>query len=358
MLDPVLSAYGFDNNNCQVTPHGSGLINRTWFIKCQQSNFILQQINSEVFSDPTLIADNIHQISTYLADNYPDVLFPRPITSRDGKNLIHLAPDKYFRLYPFIENSITIDVVDNHSQAYEAARKFGEFTRLLSGFPADKLHQTLPGFHDLSRRYKDFRLALEKGNPQRIQKAGQLIDFLESQNQIVKQYEAICADPGFRLRVTHHDTKISNVLFDQNGHGLCVIDLDTVMPGYFISDVGDMFRTYLSPVTEEESQVSRIKVREIFFEAIVRGYLSEMNEVLTPIEKETFTYAGEFMLYMQALRFLTDYLNDDVYYGSRYEGHNYVRARNQITLLQHYQDQYTQLKSIVSKVLASFLVKD
>jgi len=130
------------------------------------------------------------------------------------------------------------------------------------------------------------------------------------------------------------------------------------MPGYFISDVGDMFRTYLSPVTEEESQVSRIKVREIFFEAIVRGYLSEMNEVLTPIEKETFTYAGEFMLYMQALRFLTDYLNDDVYYGSRYEGHNYVRARNQITLLQHYQDQSTQLKSIVSKVLASFLVKD
>ncbi len=358
MLDPVLSAYGFDNNNCQVIPHGSGLINRTWLIRCQQGNYILQQINSEVFSDPTLIADNIHKISSYLAEHHPNTLFPRPIPAVDGKTLIRLASDKYFRLYPFIEDSVTIDVVDTPAQAYEAARKFGEFTRLLSGFPADSLHHTLPGFHDLSRRYQDFRLALEKGNPARIHNAGHLITYLESQNNIVKQYEAICADPGFRRRVTHHDTKISNVLFDQKGQGLCVIDLDTVMPGYFISDVGDMFRTYLSPVTEEESQVSRIKVREPFFEAIVRGYLNEMNGVLTPIEKETFTYAGEFMLYMQALRFLTDYLNDDVYYGSRYEGHNYVRARNQITLLQRYQEQSAQLKTIVSRVLASFLVKN
>lgn len=357
MLDPVLSAYGFDKTNCQIIPHGSGLINRTWFIRCQQGNFILQQINSEVFPDPTLIADNIQQISTYLSEHYPDVLFPRPISSRDGRNLVRLGPDNYFRLYPFIENSVTIDVVDTPSQAYEAARKFGEFTRLLSGFPADRLHYTLPGFHDLSRRYQDFRLALENGNPQRIQKAEPLISFLESQKPIVKQYEAICADPGFRLRVTHHDTKISNVLFDREGKGLCVIDLDTVMPGYFISDVGDMFRTYLSPVTEEESQISLIKVREPFFEAIVRGYLSEMNEVLTPIEKETFTYAGEFMLYMQALRFLTDYLNDDIYYGSRYEDHNYIRALNQITLLQGYQANSIKLKSIVFNVLDSFRVK-
>jgi Ser/Thr protein kinase RdoA (MazF antagonist) len=354
MLDPVLSAYGFDINDCQVIPHGSGLINRTWLIRCQQGNFILQQINSDVFLEPALIADNIERVSSWLADHYPDTLFPRPIPSLDGKTFIRLSAGQYFRLFTFIENSVTIDVVDTPSQAFEAARKFGEFTRLLSGFPADSLHQTLPGFHDLSRRYQDFRLALEKGNPQRIHNAGHLIAYLESQISIVKQYEAICTDPGFRRRVTHHDTKISNVLFDQEGQGLCVIDLDTVMSGYFISDVGDMFRTYLSPVTEEESQISRIRVREPFFEAIVHGYLSEMNQVLTPIEKETFTYAGEFMLYMQALRFLTDYLNDDIYYGSRYEGHNYIRARNQITLLQRYQEQSAGLKAIVSKVLASF----
>lgn len=355
MLDTVLSAYGFDSNTCEVIPHGSGLINRTWLIQTPKEKFILQQINNEVFSDPTLIADNIHRISTYLAQHYPKTIFPKPILSRDGSNLIRLAPDKYFRLFPFIGNSVTIDVVDTPSQAYEAAKKFGEFTRMLSNFQADTLHQTLPGFHDLSRRYEDFRLSLENGNPLRLRTAAQLIGYLESQSLIVKQYETIRTDPGFRLRVTHHDTKISNVLFDQAGKGLCVIDLDTVMPGYFISDVGDMFRTYLSPVSEEESQLSLIKVREVFFEAIVRGYLSEMNEVLTPIEKENITYAGEFMLYMQALRFLTDYLNDDSYYGSRYEGHNYIRARNQATLLQQYQHQSTKLKSIVSNILDSTL---
>jgi len=352
MLDQILSAYGFPNN-CQVTPHGSGLINRTWFIRCQQGNFILQQINSEVFPHPAFIDNNINKVGDYLAAHYPDTLFPRPIPALNGQTLIRQTSGAYFRLYRFIENSITIDVVDSPSQAYEAARKFGEFTRLLSDFPAESLHQTLPGFHDLSRRYKDFRTALEKGNPQRLHNASGIISYLESQNNIVQQYEAIRTNPQFRLRVTHHDTKISNVLFDQNGHGLCVIDLDTVMPGYFISDIGDMFRTYLSPVTEEEGDVSRIKVRTVFFEAIVHGYLKEMHKVLTPVEKEAITYAGEFMLYMQALRFLTDYLNDDIYYGSKYEGHNYIRARNQTTLLQRYQEQAGLLKAIVYGTLVS-----
>jgi hypothetical protein len=122
--------------------------------------------------------------------------------------------------------------------------------------------------------------------------------------------------------VTHHDTKISNVLFDKQGKGICVIDLDTVMPGYFISDVGDMFRTYLSPVTEEEKDMSRYTSDRSYFEAIVKGYLQEMHDVLTPRNDRPSSMPGEFMLYMQALRFLTDYLNNDIYYGSRYEGHN------------------------------------
>ena len=133
--------------------------------------------------------------------------------------------------------------------------------------------------------------------------------------------------------VTHHDTKISNVLFDKSDKGLCVIDLDTVMPGYFISDVGDMLRTYLSPVNEEEKDLSRIEVRDDYFKAIAEGYLSEMKEELSQKEKEHFVYSGKFMIYMQALRFLTDYFKDDTYYGSKYPGHNLVRATNQATLL-------------------------
>jgi Ser/Thr protein kinase RdoA (MazF antagonist) len=153
-------------------------------------------------------------------------------------------------------------------------------------------------------------------------------------SDIVTEYRRIQNDPQFKLRVTHHDTKISNVLFDQWGKGLCVIDLDTVMPGYFISDVGDMMRTYLSPVSEEEKDFTRIQVRDEFYKAIVRGYYTQMKDELTSAEKNHFFYAGQFMIYMQALRFLTDHINEDVYYGARYPGQNLVRAGNQLRLLE------------------------
>ncbi len=348
MLDQVLTAYGF-SNDIQVTPHGSGLINHTWNIRSQQGNFILQQINHEVFARPWLITENIEKVSTWLKTHFPEVTFPRPVASVKGETMVEIDGG-YYRLYPFIEQSFTIDVADTPSQAFEAARQFGAFTRMLSGFPADKLHETLPGFHDLSRRYQDFKQALVKGNPDRLRKAGSLIGYLQAQNGLVSEYEKIRTDPAFRLRVTHHDTKISNVLFDAKGKGICVIDLDTMMPGYFISDVGDMLRTYLSPVSEEEKDLSLITIRESYFQAIVEGYLGQMRDELTDKEKAAFTYSGAFMMYMQSLRFLTDYLNDDVYYGRKYEDHNYIRSLNQATLLDLYQEKMPTLRNITRKV--------
>lgn len=152
----------------------------------------------------------------------------------------------------------------------------------------------------------------------------------------MQDFEKVRQDPAFRMRVTHHDTKISNVLFNDAGKGICVIDLDTVMPGYFISDVGDMMRTYLSPANEEEKDFAQVEVRPEFYRAIREGYLEEMGSHLTTGEKDHFFYAGEFLIYMQALRFLTDYLNDDKYYGRLYEDHNFVRAGNQVALLKSY----------------------
>ena len=352
MLDVVLAAYGFPATT-SVTPHGSGLINRTWVLRNGKDKFILQRINQEVFTSPALIAENIEWVGSYLSTHFPDAVFPRPVPALSGKTLVSTGPDGFYRLYPFIEDSVTIDVVDHPSKAFEAARQFGAFTRMMAGFPAEQLHETLPHFHDLSLRYRSFREALITGRPDRLRKAGELIGYLESQNHLVTKYEQILTNPGFKLRVTHHDTKISNVLFDKSGKGICVIDLDTVMPGYFISDVGDMLRTYLSPVTEEESDTSLIQVRIEYFEAIVQGYLGEMYDVLTPEERKAFVYAGEFMLYMQALRFVTDYVLDDKYYGSRYEGHNYVRALNQATLLQRFGEQTPVLKNIAKRIMTS-----
>lgn len=352
MIDQVLSAYGF-SSDVSVTQHGTGLINRTWIVRRGKETYILQQVNHQVFAHPEYIAANIEMVGRYLSEHYPGIVFPRPVRSLSGETLVKLSNSNYYRLYPFIENSVTIDVAHTPAQAFEAARQFGGFTHMLSDFPAARLYETLPDFHNLPLRYEAFHEALANGMAERIGRSGQLIEYLASQHNLVTRYEEIGTNPGFKRRVTHHDTKISNVLFDKHGHGICVIDLDTVMPGYFISDVGDMLRTYLCPVTEEESDMSKIGVRLEYFEAIVQGYMEAMADVLTPVEKDAFVYAGEFMLYMQALRFLTDYLCGDKYYGSRYEGHNYIRALNQTTLLQRYQEQAPSLHAIASKVLVS-----
>ena len=193
---------------------------------------------------------------------------------------------------------------------------------------------------------QEFLQALENGNRQRIAESADLISSLTQHVNIVTEYGNIKTNPEFKLRVTHHDTKISNVLFNPDGKGICVIDLDTVMPGYFISDMGDMMRTYLSPVSEEEKDFERIAVRDDFYKAIVKGYYSEMKNELTETEKKYFFYAGTFMIYMQALRFITDYLNDDKYYGAKYPRHNYVRAKNQLVLLERLLAKKEQLEEM------------
>jgi thiamine kinase-like enzyme len=233
---------------------------------------------------------------------------------------------------------MSYNVVSNAEHAFKAASQFGKFTRLLSKIDINKIQITLPNFHNLQLRFTQFENALQNGNTNRIIEAKIEIEYLLSQKNIVDTYNTIISNINFKQRVTHHDTKISNLLFDKNSGALCVIDLDTVMPGYFISDLGDMMRTYLCPVSEEENDFSKIDIRKDFYDAIVNGYLSEMQDELSVEEKKYFHYPGEFAIYMQALRFITDYLHDDVYYGSMYEKQNYTRAKNQLVLLQKYQE--------------------
>jgi Ser/Thr protein kinase RdoA (MazF antagonist) len=331
--EEILSAYNLGVNNLEIEPIHNGLINSTWQIKNAHGRFILQKVNHQIFKKPDAIARNIRMISDYLSQHNPKYLFVAPIKTRGNKEMIYIEGHGYFRLIPFVKQSHTINTVEKPQQAFEAAKKFGEFTRLLSSFPVEKLQITLPDFHNLSLRYHQFSKALETGNKDRLKQSGDLIRFLKENNHIAETYERILHNPSFRLRVTHHDTKISNVLFNEKNKGLCVIDLDTVMPGYFISDVGDMMRTYLSPVTEEESDFSKIEIREEYFKSIWDGYMGEMKDELNGEERKCFIYGGKFMIYMQALRFLTDHLNNDTYYGAKYEGQNFVRAGNQAVLL-------------------------
>jgi Ser/Thr protein kinase RdoA (MazF antagonist) len=338
MIQPVLSAYGFAESETAVEPFGKGLINHTWKITSSGNEYILQRINDNVFKQPKHIAANIRLVKEHLALHHPSYLFVAPLPSKDGNEMVFVEGQGYFRLFPYVKGSHSKDVAETPAQAYEAAVQFGRFTRLLSGIDLDKFRITIPDFHNLSLRYQQFNNALKNGNKQRITRAKDLIDSLVRQADIARTYEKIKSDPGVHLRVIHHDTKISNILFDENDKGLCVIDLDTVMPGYFTSDVGDMMRTYLSPANEEETDMNKIEVRDEFYKAIVRGYLDEMKDELMPAEKKYFFYSGRLMIYMQALRFLADYINDDVYYGASYPEHNLVRTQNQFTLLTRLQE--------------------
>jgi Ser/Thr protein kinase RdoA (MazF antagonist) len=346
MFEDILKEFDI-TPDASVKPFGSGLINNTWLISNKGSDFILQRINHNVFKNPVDIAANIHLVCDHFKTNHPGYLFPCPRKTLAGDQMHFISDKGYFRIFPFIKNSHTTDVVSSSSQAYEAAKQFGRFTTLLSEFSVDKLKITIPDFHNLSLRYSQFESAIKNGNKERIKQAAEAIRFLNEQYDIAARGERISKDPGFKKRVTHHDSKISNVLFDEKNLGLCVIDLDTVMPGYFISDFGDMMRTYLSPVSEEEKDPDKIEIREEYFKAIADGYLSEIGNELTTIEKEHLVYAGKFMTYMQALRFLTDYLNDDIYYGSKYEGHNFIRANNQIVLLKKIMEKDNRLQQLI-----------
>ncbi len=326
----VLQHYGFVENAFAIEPLGNGLINATFLVTSNNKKYVLQKINTSIFTTPENIAYNIELISNYLQKNHPTYLFITPIKTSAGKPMVKNG-DHYFRLFPYIENSHTIDVVKTPDQAYEAAKQFAKFTKLLAKLDVEKVKITLPNFHNLQLRLQQFMVAIKHGNTQRIEETKDLITFLSTQKSIVQKFDKL--KENFKIRVTHHDTKISNVLFNSTNNGLCVIDLDTVMPGYFISDVGDMMRTYLCPVSEEENDFAKIEIRPSFYEAIVQGYLSEMETELTKVEKQSFLFAGKYMVYMQALRFLTDYLNDDVYYGCKYPTHNLVRAGNQSELL-------------------------
>lgn len=347
MSQSVLPAFGLKEESLTMESFGSGLINNTWKVTTPDKEYILQRVNHEVFKKPGTIAHNIRLIAAHLKAHHPDYFFIAPLASDKGDEMIYLKELGFFRLFPFVPDSHSKDIVETPSQAFEAAAQFGKFTHLLADFDIGQLKITIPGFHDLALRYQQFREAVENGNAQRIKESKQIIGMLNARAGIVSDFNRFKMDEAFRLRVTHHDTKISNVLFNADGKGLCVIDLDTVMPGYFISDVGDMIRTYLSPVSEEEPDISKIFIRDEYYKAIVEGYFYEMKDSLSKEEKQYFFYAGKFMIYMQALRFLTDYLNDDIYYGSRYLTHNLDRATNQAALLEELIKKEDHLKSMV-----------
>jgi len=328
MMQSIFDQYGWEN--ATAIPLTQGLINQTFEISSVQGDFILQNINTLVFKDPFAIDHNIKAIGKYYNTTSPDQLFTHLVPTLRGETLIESA-GKYYRAFKKIEG-IALDVLTTASQAKEAAHQFGNYTASLNAFPIGALKVTIPQFHDLALRYHQFEQALIHGDAQRINTAKDAILFLQSHQSYVKKWLDFTSNKDAHLRVTHHDTKISNVLF-KNDEAICVIDLDTTMPGYFISDIGDMCRTYLCPVNEACQDLNQIKVIPERWTAIQNGYLKAMGEFLTTFEKDHFAFSGQCIIYMQALRFLTDYLQLDQYYKVERPSQNLDRTLNQNQLL-------------------------
>lgn len=350
ILQQVLKEYGFIPADIIVERTGTGLINSTFIIRDGEKEFILQRINDHVFKNPYYIDDNINAIGKYLHRHFPHYFFTHPVKTTKGKTLIEID-NQYYRLFDFIKGSHTFTVVNQPGLAFEAAKQFGRFTKLLTGFPASSLHITIPGFHDLTLRQHQFEQAQKNAREDTLKKAATLIKSAKLFSSIAIRFEKLHQSHGLHTRVIHHDTKISNVLFDGAGKGICVIDLDTVMPGYFISDVGDMMRTYLSPVSEEERDLGKIEVRDDYFKAIADGYLSEMQDQLNDTEIQYFVYAGQMMIYMQGIRFLTDFLNGNIYYDVTDPLHNFYRAANQFELLKLLNEKTSAYEKIIQLLL-------
>ncbi len=340
MLDfnRILREYNIENDSFTTEPFGSGLINSTFLVTTKSSKYILQKINTDVFTEPEIIASNLELAGNYLTKNTPSYLFIKPIKTVDRQPYAKLN-DNFYRLTPFVENSYSINTIEQPEQAFLAARAFAKLTKQLDGINTRQFQATIPDFHNLSFRFHQFTQAIDRATFARKEEATNLIaNFLSTKN-IVTTYEELTANPQMPTRILHHDTKINNVLFDKTtGEAVAVCDLDTLMPGLIISDIGDMFRTSLSPLAEDATDYDNIMIREEIYKAIYDGYLTELADVLTETEKKYLNFGGEFMIYMQGLRFLTDYLNGDVYYPVTHPKHNFERATNQWTLLKAFQE--------------------
>ncbi len=333
-LPTILNKFQIKGQFFAAAPIEIGHINATYQVTLQngqnKSLYVLQKINTEIFKKPLEVMHNIANIGHFLIKkSYPRKVL-LPIESFEEEYVLKIA-DNYWRLYPFIQNTITYNQVDTIEQAYAAAFAFGEYTNYLHDFDATSLHVTIPNFHNTNLRYQQFLAATKHGVGERTKKAQETIDKLFHYQYLLKLIEGA----KLPLRVTHNDTKINNILFDKtSGAAVCVIDLDTLMPGTLLYDYGDMVRTFTPPLDENSADFENIYIRKEMLHALTAGYKDGMKGRLTALEAELLLDGGKLTIFEQALRFLTDYLLGDVYYKVANQEQNLTRAKNQVCLLE------------------------
>ncbi|MDD4817820.1 MAG: aminoglycoside phosphotransferase family protein [Victivallaceae bacterium] len=336
-------------------PYGSGHINDTFKLTLNQAgnhvSYILQRLNTTIFTDPVGLMDNIERVTTHLGaklngrDASRRTL--RIVPAADGKNHAVDSDGRFWRCYWFIEKAAAYDVLPGEKPAFEAAKAFANFQRLLADLPKPRLNETIPDFHNTPKRFAALKAAAAADKMGRLASARPEFDFF-----MAHEIEApTLLDAGLPERITHNDTKLNNVMLDdETKEGVCVIDLDTVMPGLAHYDFGDMVRTGTSPAAEDELDLGKVTMRFNMFEALLRGYLTGAAGFLTPEERELLPFSGKLITMEIGARFLTDYLAGDVYFKIHRPAHNLDRCRTQIALAKSIEAQMPEMMKLTRSV--------
>ena len=335
-----------------IRPFGDGNINDTFLIVTKSGLFTLQGINTRVFREPARLMDNINRVTSHIlsalaAEGRTDQ-YTLEFLSADNGSLLVESDNRAFRVCKFIE-AHSINCPEKPEHLFEAGKAFGAFGRMLSNFDASVLYEVLPRFHDTANRYELFEKSVANGNPDRVAKTADEIAYVRSKKHLTSVIVDGIEKGEIPLRVTHNDTKINNILFDNNDHCVAVIDLDTVMPGSLLYDFGDAMRSGGCSVDENEADLDKVFFLPENFEQYVRGYLSEFPGI-TERERELLPFSAFLITYECGLRFLTDYLDGDVYFKTAYKNHNLVRARNQFALARDIESKMDVLHEIVKNI--------
>lgn len=351
-LNDILNEFNLET---EIDRYGNGHINDTYLTNSKK--YILQRINTNIFKNPEKLMDNIEKVTEFLREKIvaeggdPTRETMRVIKTRSGKNHYKVDDDNVFRAYEFVKNTITIETSKSYEDLYNAGVGFGHFQKMLSDFPADQLYETIPNFHYTPSRVDNLLKAVKEDKMGRAASVQREIDFaLEHAKEASKVTDGI-ASGDILLRVTHNDTKINNILFDdKTGKAICVIDLDTVMPGSILYDFGDALRMGGSTGAEDETDLSKVNFDNGAFEAFAKGFCSETMNSMTEMEKELLPFSVKLLTYECGIRFLTDYLEGDTYFKIHRPEHNIDRARNQFKLVADLDKKEEELLKIVKQL--------
>lgn len=343
-INEVINAYALPGTLTDKQPYGNGHINDTFLLTYDTQDgtrkYILQRMNHAVFKNPQALMENVSHVTDYLRQviirrgGNPDRETLNVIRTADGSVYYVDSLHNYWRIFLFIEDTICLEHVETPGEFYDSAVAFGSFQRMLADFPADTLHETIPNFHNTPSRFRDFLKAVERDAMGRAHLVQKEIDFALSKENDTHVLTDLLAKGELPLRVTHNDTKLNNILFDRSTRkALCVIDLDTVMPGLSHYDFGDSIRTGACTGAEDEQDLSKIELDLTLYETFTKGFLEGCQGSLTKREIELLPMGAKLMTYECGIRFLADYLDGDVYFKIHSEDQNLDRARTQFKLV-------------------------